>query len=137
MKMKIAIPVKTNKDNAPLAPLFGKAKWFAIVKDGNVTIEANPAEGGRAVVEWLAQSGVDSIIMQEMGMNPYKTAQSYGNIKLYHAGFERILLDDVLQKFEAGKLELLDDEGMAKIIAHHEIRHPAHDEHGHGHDHHH
>lgn len=131
--MKIAIPVKMNKENAPLAPLFGKAKWFAMIEEGNVTIEQNPVDGGRAVVEWLAQSGVDVIVMQEMGMNPYKQIQSYGNIKLYHAGFERFFLEDVLQKFEANVLELLDDASMAKVIAHHEVRHPAHDEHGHDH----
>ena len=133
--MKIAIPVKMNKENTALAPLFGKAKWFAIVEDGKITIEQNPADGGQAVVEWLSQSAVDTIIIQEMGMNPYRKVQSYGNIKLYHAGFDRILLENVLQKFEENALELLDDAGMAKIIAHHEVRHPAHDEHGHDHHH--
>lgn len=133
--MKIAIPVKMNKDNTALAPLFGKAKWFAIVEDEKVTIEQNPADGGQAVVEWLAQSDVDTIIMQEMGMNPYKKVQAYGNIDIYHAGFQRILLNDALKEFEANSLALLDDEGMAKIIAHHEVRHPAHDEHDHGHHH--
>jgi predicted Fe-Mo cluster-binding NifX family protein len=93
--MKIAIPVKMNKDNPALASLFGKAKWFAIVRDGDVSIEANPADGGRAVVEWLAQSGVDAIIMQEMGMHPYRTVHSYGNLKPYYEGFDRILLEDV------------------------------------------
>ena len=133
--MKIAIPVKMNKENTALAPLFGKAKWFAIVEDRKITIEQNPADGGQAVVEWLSQSAVDTIIIQEMGMNPYRKVQSYGNIKLYHAGFDRILLENVLQKFEENALELLDDAGMAKIIAHHEVRHPAHDEHGHDHHH--
>ena len=133
--MKIAIPVKMNKESTALAPLFGKAKWFAIVEEGKVTIEQNPAEGGRAVIEWLANSGVDTIILQEMGMSPYKKIQSYGNIKLYHAGFERVLLEDVLQSFEAGTLAELDDAGMAKVIAHHEVRHPAHDEQEHGHHH--
>ena len=114
--MKIAIPIKMNKDNAPLAPLFGKAKWFAMVEEGNVTIQQNPANGGHAVVEWLAQSGVDTIIIQKMGMTPYKVVQSYGNIKLCHAGSERILLDDVLQKFEANTLEILDDTSIKKLL---------------------
>ena len=134
--MKTAIPVKMNKETTALAPLFGKAKWFAIVEDGKVMIEQNTANGGKAVIEWLANSGVDAIILQEMGLKPYETVKSYGNIKLYHAGFERILLDDVLQKLEAGTLVELDDEGMVKVIAHHEVRHPAHDDHGHDHHHH-
>lgn len=134
--MKIAIPIKMNKANAPLAPLFGKAKWFAMVEEGSLTIKQNPADGGRAVVEWLVHSGVDTIIMQEMGMNPYQKVGSYGNVKLYHAGFERILLEDVLQKFEKNTLTLLDDEGMKKVIVHHEVRHPTHDGHNHNHHHH-
>lgn len=135
--MKIAIPVKMNKETTALAPLFGKAKWFAIVENGKVTIEQNPVDGGHEVVHWLAHKGVDTLIIQEMGMNPYKTVQSYGNINVYHAGFERILLSDVLQKFEANDLTLLDNAGMQKVIAHHEVKHPAHEEHGHGHHHHH
>lgn len=132
--MKLAIPIKMNKDNAPLAPLFGKAKWFAIVDKDNITIVANPADGGRAVVEWLAQSGVNTIIMQEMGKGPFNVIQKLGTMKVYHAGFERILLDNVLKKFKENALPLLDDGGMAKIITHHEIRHP-HDKHEHGHKH--
>ncbi|NOR55782.1 MAG: hypothetical protein GQ531_06190 [Sulfurovum sp.] len=127
--MKIAIPVKMNKQNAPIAPLFGKAKWFAMVEDGHVNIVENPVKGGQAVVEWLAESKVDTILMQEMGKNPYAKVQSYGNITLYHTGFERILLEDALAKHEANDLPLLDESAMAKVIAHHEIRHPAHHTH--------
>lgn len=133
--MKIAIPVKMNKDNPPVAPLFGKAKWFAIVEDGKVNLETNPADGGREVIEWLNERGVDTIIMQEMGKGTYSVIQKLGTMKVYHSGFERILLEDVLKKFEENALPLLDDAGMAKIIAHHEIKHP-HEHHGHGHEHH-
>lgn len=135
--MKIAIPVKMNKENPPVAPLFGKAKWFAILEDGMVTVEQNPSVGGRAVIEWFHEIGVDTIIMQEMGKGPYSVIQNLGTMKLYHSGFERILLDDVLKRFEENTLPLLDDSGMAKIISHHEIRHPHDHHHGHGHEHHH
>ena len=133
--MKIAIPVKMNKENTALAPLFGKAKWFAIVEDGTIQIVENPAQGGQAVVEWLAQSGVDTLIVQEMGQNPYQKVLSYGTIELYHAGFERVLLSEALQKFHAGELSKLDEEGMKAVIAHHEIRHTPHNEHAHHHHH--
>ena len=135
--MKIAIPVKMNKENPAVAPLFGKAKWFAIVEDGIVSVEQNPVEGGRAVIEWFYQIGIDTIIMQEMGQGPYSVVQKLGTMKLYHSGFERILLDDVLKKFEEHTLPLLDDADIAKIIAHHEVKHPHEDRHGHGHHHHH
>jgi predicted Fe-Mo cluster-binding NifX family protein len=136
--MKIAIPVKMKKDNSAIAPLFGKAKWFAIVEDGSINIEENHVEGGRAVIEWLNQIGVDTIIMQEMGQGPYSVIQKLGTIKIYHSGFDRILLGDVLKQFEEKALPLLDDAGMTKIIAHHEVRHSHdHHDHGHGHEHHH
>lgn len=129
--MKIAIPVKMNKENAPIAPLFGKAKWFAIVADGQVVIVENPAKGGQAVIEWLAHIQVDTIILQEMGKSPYAKVQSYGNITLYHSGYDRILLNELLAKFEDNDLTLLDEKEMEKVIAHHEIRHPAHSSHTH------
>lgn len=137
--MKIAIPVKMNKVDTAIAPLFGKAKWFAIVENAQISIVQNPVEGGRAVIEWLHETGVDTIIMQEMGAGPYGVIQKLGGINVYHSGFDRILLADVLKKFEQNALLLLDDAGMAKIIQHHEVRHSHdhhHDEGHHGHDHH-
>ena len=136
--MKIAIPVKMNRENPAIAPLFGKAKWFAIVEDGKITIEPNQAEGGRAVIEWFNAMKIDTIIMQEMGEGPYGMIKQLGVMKVYHSGFERITLNDVLQQFEANALPLLDDQGMAKIIEHHELKHD-HDHHGddaQGHHHH-
>ena len=137
--MKIAIPVKMNRENPPVAPLFGKAKWFAFIEEGKVEIKPNPVQGGHAVIEWFADENVDTIIMQEMGVSPYKMIQSYGSMKLHHSGFERILLDDVLKKFDDNKLAILDDAKMQEIIAHHEGRHSHgdHDHHGHSHHHHH
>jgi predicted Fe-Mo cluster-binding NifX family protein len=134
--MKIAIPVKMNKENPPVAPLFGKAKWFALIEDGKIPIQPNIAEGGRAVIEWLYQLNVDTIIMQEMGNGPYSMIQKLGNMSVYHSGFDRILLDDVLKKFFNDELPLLNDESMSEIIAHHESKH-SHDNHHHADHHHH
>lgn len=128
--MHIAIPVKTDNENPALASLFGKAKWFAIVKDGSVNIEKNQAKGGKAVIEWLKSSGIDTIIFQEMGTTPYEMIKSVGDIDLYHAGEERIELADVLAMFQDNKLKKVDDQMMAEIIKKHESRH-THDHKGH------
>ena len=125
--MKIAIPVKSNRENSPLAPLFGKAKWFAIIEDDKVTIEKNPAQGGRAVVEWFVSQRVDAVIFQEMGVTPYQMIKEAGSIDLFHAGYERVLLDNVLEKFGKDELVEIDDTNIAEIIKHHEERH-AHGE---------
>lgn len=132
--MKIAIPVKMNKENTAIAPLFGKAKWFAIIEDEKILIEKNPAEGGRGVIEWLHQIHVDTIIIQEMGQNPYNMIKKLGGMKVYHSGFERITLEETLEKFDQDVLPLLDETGMSKIIEHHEGKH-SHGNHGHEHHH--
>ncbi len=120
--MKIAIPVKTKKENPAVAPLFGKAKYFAIIKDNQIQIEENPFKSGAEVVKWLYSMGVDTLIIQEMGHRPYEMIQQLG-IKVYFAGKERIELKDVLQKFQENKLERIDENKMAEIIKHHESKH--------------
>jgi hypothetical protein len=60
-----------------------------------------------------------------MGQSPYAKAKELG-MMLYHTGFERILLSDVLEKFKNNDLEILDDTNMDKIIQHHQKRHPNH-----------
>jgi predicted Fe-Mo cluster-binding NifX family protein len=121
--MKIAIPVKLNRENPPLAPLFGKAKWFAIVEEGKVTIEKNPVHGGKSVIEWFVSLGVNTIIFQKMGVTPYEMIKEVGTMDLFHAGDERILLNDVLEKFNTGELLEIDDTNIDMIIEHHEGKH--------------
>ena len=133
--MTIAIPVKMNTQNPAVAPLFGKAKWFAFVQEGNISIKPNPVNGGQEVARWLISEDVDTVIMQEMGDGPYGVLKAESAIAIYHSGFERITLDEVLERFENGTFEKLDEVKMAKIIQHHESKH-THD-HGHGHNHHH
>jgi predicted Fe-Mo cluster-binding NifX family protein len=123
--MKLAIPVKMNKENSPIAPLFGKAKWFAIVEGDNVAIIPNNQSGGGAVIDLFNEMNIDILLIQEMGVTPYEKAKELG-MMLYHTGFERILLSDVLEKFKNNDLEILDDTNMDKIIQHHEKRHPRH-----------
>jgi predicted Fe-Mo cluster-binding NifX family protein len=124
--MKVAIPVKMNNDNPAIAPLFGKAKWFAMVDGTQVNIIPNNQSGGNAVIEWLNEMQIDVLLVQEMGQSPYEKIKEVERIALFHTGFERILLSDVLEKFKNSELEQLDDTNMDKIIKHHEKRHPHH-----------
>ena len=124
--MKIAIPIKLNREDSAIAPLFGKAKWFAIVEDGALTIIPNNQSGGQAVIELFYEMKIDALLIQEMGITPYEKVKEYGTMTLYHTGFERILLGEVLEKFKNDELTLLDDTNMDEIIEHHEKRHPRH-----------
>ena len=124
--MKLAIPVKMNKENPAIAPLFGKAKWFAIVEEDKINITPNSQSGGRAVIELFHEMKIEVLLIQEMGQTPYQQVKEHGTIALYHTGFERILLNDILEKFKKNDLKLLDDTNIDEIIKHHEKRHPSH-----------
>jgi predicted Fe-Mo cluster-binding NifX family protein len=117
--MKLAIPVKTNKENPALSPLFGKAKYFAFVDEGKISIEKNEAEGGIRVIDWLLEKGVDILIVQHMGESPYNFLKEYDQITLFYGGDERILLDELIQKFDDDKLMIIDDSNVEKILGHH------------------
>jgi len=112
----IAIPIKTNKENAAVSTLFGKSKWFAYIdENGNTTIEDNQTESGREVVENMVKKGVDTLIFHHMGGNPFMLLQNAG-IECYHNGGERILLDELLVRFKNGKLTKIDASNMSDFI---------------------
>ena len=130
--MKIAIPVKTNKENPAVAPLFGKAKYFAIVEDTTISIVKNEQSGGGAVIQWLYHLNVDAILLEQMGQNPYMMVKKL-DMNIFHTGFDRILLNDVIEKFNNDELKQLDDTNIQDIINHHEKNHAPHDENHHHH----
>jgi predicted Fe-Mo cluster-binding NifX family protein len=147
----LAIPVKTNQKNPAVNTLFGKSKWFAFVDEkGNIEIEANTIDSGRAVVEYMAQKGVTQLIFNHMGGNPFMLLQR-AKIECYHSGHERIVLDEVVQKFQNNQLQKVDGSNMADFVEqsnmhnrnrdhghnnHHNHHHHNH-EHAHDHKHHH
>ena len=119
----IAIPLKTNKENSAVAPLFGKAKWFAFVEDGNITIEKNEAQGGSGVVEWLLGKGVKTLIMQKMSQPPYQMIKEEGMISILYVGSDRIELPEALKRYEANGLIILDDNNAPDIVKSHDRQH--------------
>jgi predicted Fe-Mo cluster-binding NifX family protein len=120
--MKIAIPVKMNKENPAVAPLFGKAKWFAIVENGEISIIPNNQSGGGAVIALFDEMKIEALLIQEMGLMPYQRAKAL-DIMLYYTGSKRILLNELLEKFKNNELEILDDTNMDKISKRHNRNH--------------
>ena len=118
----LAVAVKTDRENTAVSPLFGKAKFFAFYDGKTISIEKNESKGGTAVIEWFAQKGVETIIVNQMGNSPYKALQKHG-MKLLYAGDERIEVADAVQKYEANELAALTDAQMQVIIAKHEKSH--------------
>jgi predicted Fe-Mo cluster-binding NifX family protein len=111
----IAIPVKTNKENAAVSTLFGKAKYFAFIENNKIEILKNEQMGGRAVANWLKSKNVDTLITSHMGEKPFETLLNNG-LKVYFAGDERIELKEVMIKYADGELSLLNNENFQILI---------------------
>ncbi len=139
----IAIPVKTNTLESAIAPLFGKAKWFALINEtGEITFWNNVFQSGREVVKYFKASKVDRVVFQDIGGNPYLLLHNAG-IACYHSGHGRILLKEALKYLQEGSLIHVTPENMAEYVEkphrhnkeeHAEVRHCGH-HHGHEHGH--
>jgi predicted Fe-Mo cluster-binding NifX family protein len=94
----IAIPVKKNSLDTAISPLFGKSKWFALVSDqGDISFWKNEMQSGRKVVEEFRSKGVNKVLFQSMGGNPFLLLQK-NNITSYYSEDGRVLLQDALEK---------------------------------------
>ena len=123
----ISFPVKTNKENAAVSPLFGKAKYFAFYDGTNLTIEENTRQGGTAIVDWLMQKGVTDVIIKEMGTNPFQKIQET-NMNIFYAGDDRVTTEEVIELHKKKMLKKLDSLSMQEIIKKHKTSgtHTAH-----------
>ena len=117
--MLIAMPVKMNKENPPLTTVFGKAKWFAFADDGGtVEIRENPYAGaGPKTVAWLIENGVDTVVTQHIGGNPFMFMKEAG-VRIYHPGEGRILVSEALEKLKNGTLEEITVDNIMKFTHH-------------------
>ena len=117
--MLIAMPVKMNKENPPLTTVFGKAKWFAFADDGGtVEVRENPYAGaGPKTVAWLIESGVDTVITQHIGGNPFMFMKEAG-VRIFYPGEGRILVSEALQKLRDGAAEEITVENIMRFTHH-------------------
>ena len=112
----IAVAVKTDKIDTAVAPLFGKAKWFALIDEKeNVRFWRNEAQNGRAVVDAFTAMHVKHVIFQDMGGNPFMKLFSAG-ISCYYAGEGRITLSSLLENFKARCLVKVTPENMMTYV---------------------
>lgn len=122
-RLMIVIPVKTDKQNSAVSPLFGKAKWFALVKDSGVEMVKNSFSSGSEVVNWLHSIGAKTLIASHLGARPFELLNSLG-IEAYFAGDERIEIEEVLQKHKNGELARLTLENFGQFVKEHHHNEP-------------
>ncbi len=99
----IAMAVKTDSENSAISPLFGKAKYFALVdKDEKITFLANIEKSGIKAINLLINKGVKTLLMSHIGERPFQTALN-ANLDIYFVGKERVEIREAITKFKNGE----------------------------------
>ena len=135
-----AIPVKTDKEASAVAPLFGKAKWFALIDDaGAISFWHNELKSGREVVNHFQAVGITRVVFQDMGGNPFMLLNRAG-ISCYHSGEGRVLLTDAVARLQKDELVEVTQQNMADYVERSQRHskgehHEGHEHHDHGHHH--
>jgi len=96
----IAAPLKMNKIDSAITTVFGKAKYFGIYNQNTeeVTVIENPQQGGPAVLSFLKEKGVNTILTQHLGQRPLSIAHEL-DMNVYHCTKERMTLTEASEKF--------------------------------------
>ena len=112
----IAIPIKKDSFDTAVSPLFGKSKWFAFVNaQGDISFWKNEMQSGRKIVEEFVSKGVNKVLFQGMGGNPFLLLQK-NNIVCYHSDDGRVLLKDTLENLEKEELIKVTTKNMDEYI---------------------
>ena len=81
--MRVAIPCDEPDINAPIAPHFGRAKYFCIYENGTRRIIENP--GGKAMrragvvaANALVREKVDAVVAKSVGPNSSRILEAAG-----------------------------------------------------------
>ena len=98
----IAAPLKMNKPDSAITTVFGKAKFFGIYNADTeeVTVIQNPQQGGPAVLSFLKEKGVNTILTQHLGQRPLVIAHELG-MNVYHCTNERMTLKEANTKYQS------------------------------------
>ena len=81
--MRVAIPCDEPDINAPIAPHFGRARYFCIYENGNRRIIENPGgkalrRAGVAAANALVREGVNAVIAKSVGPNSSRILEAAG-----------------------------------------------------------
>ncbi len=118
----IVFPLKTNKKDSAISPLFGKAKYFAFYDGKSLQTEKNELNSGSKLIDWFVSKNVDKIVIKEMGSSPYEKIKKT-NIEIFYAGDERITSEKLINKINDQSLQKLKEEQIKEIIKKHKNSH--------------
>lgn len=128
----IAIPARTRNDEVLLTTIFGRCEQIAFIDDqGHVEVRENPFDGGVDLANWLVEQGVGTLVIRNMGANPYLTLRQ-GGVKVYVTPKNRAPVTEIVEDLNSGKLVEVTPENMSEYLRAGQHRHEQGHGHGHG-----
>ena len=129
----IAIPARTREGEVLLTTIFGRCEQVALVDgQGKVDVRDNAFGGGRELAAWLLEQGVDTVVVRNLGANPYLTMRQ-GGIKVFATRKNRAPVAEIVADLRAGRLVEVTPDNMAEYLRAGQHRNEHDHEHGHGH----
>jgi predicted Fe-Mo cluster-binding NifX family protein len=131
----IAIPVRIRNDEVLLTTIFGRSEDIAFVDDqGRIEVKQNILQGGVDFAAWLIDQGVKTVVMRNMGANPYLVLQKSG-VKVFATRKNRAPIQEIVDDLHNGELVEVTPNNMANYLKAGQHRHEHDQEHGHKHIH--
>jgi predicted Fe-Mo cluster-binding NifX family protein len=131
----IAIPARIRNDEMLLTTIFGRSEDIALVDDkGRIEVQQNTFQSGVDLAVWLIKQGVKSVVMRNMGANPYFALQK-GGVKVYATAKNRAPIQEIVDDLHNGKLVEVTPENMTYYLKAGQHRHEHDREHGREHQH--
>jgi predicted Fe-Mo cluster-binding NifX family protein len=131
----IAIPARVRDGEVLLTTIFGRSVQLALINDeGQVEVRENPLDSGVELADWLVAQGVKTLVIRNMGANPYLVLRQ-GGVKVFVTPKNRAPITEILEDLNSGKLVEVTPDNMADYLraGQHRHDHEHGDGSGHGH----
>jgi len=134
----IAIPARTRDGEVLLNTIFGRCDQVALIDaDDQIEVRENPFDGGGDLAKWLLDNGVDTVVMRNMGTNPYMTLRQAG-ARVFATPKNRAPIREIVEDLRKGELVEVTPEKMDDYLKQSKHRHKHEGNHSHegnGHSH--
>jgi len=113
-----AMPIKTNKEDSAIAPVFGHSKWFVVVDKETKKIEIfENIHQGIGIVQELLNRGVTTILTPHLGVKPFNIFEENG-VEIYYSGDKRVLILEAIELYESNKLDRITPQTIQNYANH-------------------
>lgn len=127
----IAIPARTRDGEVLLTTVFGRCEQVAFIDEtGRIEVRENPFDGGNDLAKWLLENGVDTVVMRNMGANPYLTLRQAG-ARVFATPKNRAPIREIVDDLQRGDLVEITPENMGDYLKPSRHRHEGNHSHTH------